>query len=296
MNISYDYYKTFYYAAKYRSFTLAASMLFSSQPNITRTVKNLETELGCTLFVRSNKGAELTPEGEKLYSYISAAVEQIQAGEEAISAEKSLQSGLVTVSVTEIALHCCVLPVLKDFRRKYPGVRIRLTNQSTIEAVNSVKSGLADIAVVSTPADIQKPLKEIVIKEINDTAVCSDKFKELKNRRISLRELAEYPLIMLGAQTKSHDFYEELFLKNNLIFNPEIEVATTNQILSLVKNNLGIGFVPTEFLETDSESEGIIAIDLAEKIPKRHISVVKNSGRPSGVAVREFEKMLRAGT
>lgn len=271
-------------------------MLFSSQPNITRTVKNLETELGCTLFVRSNKGAELTPEGEKLYSYISAAVEQIQAGEEAISAEKSLQSGLVTVSVTEIALHCCVLPVLKDFRRKYPGVRIRLTNQSTIEAVNSVKSGLADIAVVSTPADIQKPLKEIVIKEINDTAVCSDKFKELKNRRISLRELAEYPLIMLGAQTKSHDFYEELFLKNNLVFNPEIEVATTNQILSLVKNNLGIGFVPTEFFETDSESEGIIAIDLAEQIPKRHISVVKNSGRPSGVAVREFEKMLRAGT
>ena len=66
MNVSYDYYRIFYYVAKYGSFTQAASMLLNNQPNISRAMKTLESELGCTLFIRSNKGVTLTPEGEVL--------------------------------------------------------------------------------------------------------------------------------------------------------------------------------------------------------------------------------------
>ena len=73
MDISYDYYRTFYYVAKYKSFTGAAEALLNSQPNITRTMKKLEKELGCTLFVRQRHGIALTPEGEKLYAHIFAA-------------------------------------------------------------------------------------------------------------------------------------------------------------------------------------------------------------------------------
>ena len=73
MDISYDYYRIFYYVAKYKSFTGAAEALLNSQPNITRTMKKLEKELGCTLFVRQRHGIALTPEGEKLYAHISAA-------------------------------------------------------------------------------------------------------------------------------------------------------------------------------------------------------------------------------
>ena len=64
MNISYDYYKIFYFVARYGSFTRAAEVLMNNQPNITRSIKNLEGELGCTLFVRSNRGVTLTAEGE----------------------------------------------------------------------------------------------------------------------------------------------------------------------------------------------------------------------------------------
>ena len=64
MNISYDYYRVFYYVAKYRSITQAAAALMNNQPNLTRIIKNLEGELGCSLFVRSRQGVPLTPEGE----------------------------------------------------------------------------------------------------------------------------------------------------------------------------------------------------------------------------------------
>ena len=66
MVISYDAYRTFYTVAKLGSFIRAANALMSSQPNLTRTIRNLESVLGCTLFVRSNRGVSLTPEGEKL--------------------------------------------------------------------------------------------------------------------------------------------------------------------------------------------------------------------------------------
>ena len=66
MNVSYDYYRIFYYVAKYGNLSQAAKHLLNNQPNLTRSIKNLEAELGCTLFSRTNRGVKLTPEGERI--------------------------------------------------------------------------------------------------------------------------------------------------------------------------------------------------------------------------------------
>ena len=63
-----DYYRIFYYVAKYKSFSKAARMLDNNQPNITRCMNILESELDCKLLKRSHKGITLTPEGNTLYS------------------------------------------------------------------------------------------------------------------------------------------------------------------------------------------------------------------------------------
>ena len=81
MNINYEYYRIFYYVAKLKSFTQAAACLMNSQPNITRTIRNLERELGCPLFIRSNRQVTLTAEGEALYRHVTIAVEQLQAAD-----------------------------------------------------------------------------------------------------------------------------------------------------------------------------------------------------------------------
>ena len=292
MNITYDYYRIFYYVAKYQSFTLAANALYSSQPNITRSIKRLEFDLGCTLFIRSNKGVELTPEGEKLYSHIKVAFEHIQAGEEELSLEKTLQSGLISISVTEIALHCLMLPVLKDFHKTYPGIRIKISNHSTPQALNSLKIGLSDIAIVTSPVDVSRPLKVIPLKPIKEVAVCSLYFSELAGKELTLEELTNYPLISLEKQTKSYEFYSNYFVKYGLTFNPEIEAATTDQVLPMVKNDLGIGFVPMEFIENDIDKNNLLVLDIKEKIPQRNICLVTNTERPSSIVTRELEKNI----
>ena len=84
MSISYDYYKIFYYVATYRSFNKAAAVLSNSQPNISRSISILESQLGCKLFNRSQKGVTLTVAGEELFIQVEAAFKHLSAGEDRV--------------------------------------------------------------------------------------------------------------------------------------------------------------------------------------------------------------------
>ncbi len=292
MLVSYDYYRVFYYVAKYKSFTQAASVMLANQPNITRAVKNLESALGCTLFVRSNRGVQLTPEGARLYSHISVAFEQIQMGEEELAMNKSLGSGIVSIGVSETALHCLLLPVLKQYKALHQGVSIKVSNHSTPQAITALKNGLVDFAVVTTPLDSVEILREIPIKEVREVAVCGSAFSELADRELTLAELAEYPIVCLGSQTKTYDFYTKLFLEHGLTLRADIEAATTDQILPMVKNDLGIGFVPEEFVRNEVNHRNIYVLNLIDEIPPRYICIVKRSDRSLSIAAKELERMI----
>ena len=296
MYINFDYYKVFYYVAKYGSITRAAEALMNNQPNITRTVKNLETELNCTLFIRSRKGVSLTPEGERLFAHISAAVEQIQAGEEEICLERTLNQGLVTIGTSEIALRCFLLPVLNEYRQKYPGVRLRLFNHSTPQALSAVIDGLADIAVVTTPTGKMHSLISTDIMNIQECAICGTAFSELAERSVSISDLSEIPIVSLGRQTKTYELYSEWFEHNGCVFSPDIEAATADQILPMVKNNLGVGFVPEEFLNEYSDEQKIFRLSIIQPVPQRRVCFVKRSKHTLSIAAREMERMILSRT
>lgn len=153
MLVNYEYYKIFYYVAKYQNFTRAAVELDNNQPNISRSVKNLENTLGCVLFSRTSRGVKLTPEGETLYSHIVPAILQIEAGEKELLMQKELKSGIVSIGTTETALSEVLLPVLDTFHKKFPDIRIRINNSTTPAAMNALKSGSVDFAVVTSPVE-----------------------------------------------------------------------------------------------------------------------------------------------
>ena len=289
MFISYDYYRIFYYVAKYGNISKAAKVLLSSQPNVTRTIKNLEGELGCTLLSRTSRGMRLTPEGERLYGHVRLALEHIEAGEAELGQSKTLQSGAVYIAASEVALRCLLLPVLKRFRMLYPGVHLRISNHSTPQAIAALKDGTADIAVVTSPTERFASLRETIIQPVHEVAVCPPSFKDLIGRKVSLAELSNYPLISLGSDTKSFEFYSAFFTSYGLNYHPDIEAFTADQILPMVAADLGIGFVPQEFIK---EWENVHILDLEEKIPERNIVLIKRKEQPLSMAARELEKMI----
>lgn len=291
MNISYDYYRIFYFVAKYGSFTSAANALFNNQPNITRTIKKLENELGCTLFVRHRHGVSLTPEGEKLYARIATAVESIKLGEEELEQDKSLQSGKVTVAVSEIALHCSLLPALKKFRGKYPGVKLKISNLTTPQAIEMLKNGLADFALVTEPFDLPSELSFERLRSIKEVPVCSSEFSLETGTVLSAGRLTDYPIIGLGERTGSHKFYTDYFNSLGLPFEPEIEANAADQILPMIKSDLGIGFVPEEFLENEDLSN-LIILNITPPVPKRSICLLKRKGIHSSLAASELERVI----
>lgn len=292
MNISYDSYRIFYYVAKYQNVTQAAGRLMSSQPNITRAIKNLEGALGCQLFLRSNRGVRLTPEGEKLYAHVAPAVEHIQAGEEAVAADQSLQNGIVTVAASEIALRCCLLPVLGEYRRNYPGVRIRVSSHSTAQAAAALRDGLADFAVVTAADDLPKGLTQRRVKDIQEVPVCGEAFSFLQGKPLTIKELSQYPLIGLGPDTASFRFFSRFFSRHRQPFHLDIETASADQILPFVREGLGIGFVPEEFLQEISPRASVRVLSLAVPIPKRPVLLLKRERQVLSAAARKLNRMI----
>lgn len=292
MNVNYEYYRIFYYVAKYKNLTQAAEILHNNQPNISRTIKQMEQEMGCKLLVRSNRGISLTPEGEQVYSHVKLAVEHIQAAEDEIMRSTGMMSGSVAIGASETALRMLMLPVLNHFKKMYPDIHIRIQNHLTSQAIEAVRKELVDFAVVVTSETIEKPLVAYPIIEFQDILIGGDDYAGLKDKPLSLKELNMYPLVCLGDNTVTYRFYEELFHRYKLELKPELEAATTDQILPMVKHNLGLGFIPQVYAKEALEKKEVFQIPVTEKIPSRKICFVENRNHVLSIAAKELKKLV----
>ena len=292
MAVNFEYYRIFYYVAKYRSMTQAAAALMSSQPNVTRVINNLENELGCRLIIRNNRGITLTAEGEQLYKHAAIAFEQLQRGEAELSQNAGLQSGILYIGASETALHGLLLPILRQFHEAYPAVRLKIFNYSTPQAINALKSGQIDFAVVTSPTKVSGPLQEIKLKTIHEILIASSSFTSLANKKLHLKELTQYPLISLAQNTRTYELYNKFYLDHGLEWEPDIEVATSDLILPMVKNSLGLGFIPAEFAQEALSKGEIIEIQLVEKTLDRTICLIQDTHHGLSIAARAMRDLL----
>ena len=295
MNSNFEYYKIFYYVAKYENLTKAATALKTSQPAVTRTIHKLEGELGCRLFTRSKTGMKLTPEGRTFYGYVAAGCAQFFKGENDLSNLISLENGTIYISATETALHCYLFQAMEEFNSLYPNVRFKILNNSTTESVNAVKEGKVDLAFVSANLQVAKPLRMKILRKYRDILIAGMRFEELKagKEELSLKELVSYPWISLTAETITRRFLNEYFEKNGLTFAPDMELATTDMILPAVRHSLGLGFIPAEFADAELKSGQVFEIKVKEKLPERNIILIYDMEYPQSIAAKEFQKFLK---
>ncbi|MCI6640609.1 MAG: LysR family transcriptional regulator [Pygmaiobacter massiliensis] len=292
MYISYDAYRVFYYVARCGSFSQAADQLYASQPNLTRTIKKLEQTLGCSLFTRSSRGVELTPEGHILYARVSAAVSQLQAGEAELARELQLEVGTVAIAASEIALKGLLLPVLQQFGESWPGIRLRVLDHTTPQAVAALQKRTVDLAVVTSPIQAAEGLQCTVLTRFQNVAVCSPAQAAHIKQPLTPRQLARLPLVCQGAGTGTHTLYREWYARYQLPFEPEVETSTSDQVLPLVEAGLGIGLVP-DFYAREGLSQGrLVQLSLTSFLPQRQICLVQEKNRRLGTAARRLEEIL----
>lgn len=293
--ISYDYYRVFCTAARCLNFTRAAEELMTSQSAVSHTISNLEQQLGCRLFLRTGRGIELTTEGKRLYEFAAAGCEQFSRGEAAITNAVNLEEGIVYLGATETAMRCCLIRALGQFHRRHPGIKFRITNGSTGDAISALRSVAVDLAIVPTPLTLSHPLRQWPLLSFRDILIAGGQFRHLQGKTLHLSQLQEYPTICLARGTTTRAFIEELYRRHNLPLSPDMESATSDLMVPLVRENLGLGFVP-EILAAEAIEKGeVFPLSLAEKVEKRQICLVSNDTHPLSLAAKAFCDFLLEG-
>lgn len=277
-----DYYKTFYYVAKYHSISLAANSLSLTQPSVSNTIKRLEEDLECKLFIRTRNGMKLTMEGEALWSKIELACELLLAGEEEVQALKSGDGGVLHIAAYEQGFLIYVMPALRAFRRDYPHVKVNLISRPIKQTTEMVKSGLADLAILFSPVIEDPALNYYLINSFSEPFVAGMEFAHLKDRELTLADLCDLPKISYYAGT-AKDYLSNAFEAKGLVFDTALEVSSVSMMLRAIVDNYGIGNVVPQLVQREIDDGKVFLLNMKEQLPQRQALAITRTS-PSKVA------------
>lgn len=286
MDINYELYKVFYYVAITLSFSEASKYLFISQSAVSQSIKTLEKKLEQTLFIRSTKRVQLTPEGEILLRHIEPAMNLIQRGEaQLVDAAKT--GGHIRIGASDTICRYFLVPYLKRFHKEFPHAHIKVLNQTSIKCVELLESGQVDLIVVNYPNSHLSNVSSIKkIRSFHDVFIANSAFEDLKGKKLSYKELSEYPILMLDSKSTTSEFLHRLFLKHQLDLVPEIELSSNDLLIDLASIGLGIAFIP-DFCVPHKSSD-LFIVETEEMLPQRELVIAYNEQVPLSRTAQAF--------
>ena len=278
MDINLELYKVFYYVASTLSFSEASKQLFISQSAVSQSIKALEKKLDQTLFIRSTKKVRLTTEGEILLRHIEPAISLIKRGESQLL-DVGARGGQLHIGASDTICRYFLVPYLERFHREFPGAHIKVTNATSIRCVELLETGQVDLIVVNSPNSYLGNVPNVKkIKDFQDVFIANEAFKELKGKKVSFKELLDYPILML----------HNLFLQNQLDLVPEIELSSNDLLIDLARIGLGIAFIPDFCLSQTADSDSLFIVETKESLPERELVIAHNEKVPVSKAAQEF--------
>ena len=289
MNINLELYRIFYTVAKNKHMTKASEELHISQPAISQSIKKLEDELGGTLFLRSNKGMNLTSEGKMFFEYVKGALELINNAENEFTSFKDLSKGEIKIGVSTTLTKLILLEPLKKFHLDYPNINISITNDLTSNLVNDLKLGKLDFIIFNESNIKESNLELLKLKESRQGFMYNPAF--YKDDITSFKDLNKYPLILQKTQSNSRKLLDYISLNNNVILKPKMEVVSQDLITEFVNIGIGIGFVIIDF--ANKKFDNLKELHINKKIPNINIYLATNKSISLTFASKTFIKYLK---
>ncbi len=287
MDINYELYKVFYHVAVTLSFSEASKQLFISQSAVSQSVKVLEKKLNQNLFIRSTKKVQLTPEGEILLRHIEPAIQLIKRGENQILEAGSLGGGQLRIGASDTICRYFLVPFLSRFHKEFPGIHIKVTNQTSIGCVDLLESGQVDLIFSNYPnSRLGNTGHMMRVRSFQDVFIANRNYFSLEHQRLTFRELLNYPILMLDRKSTTSEYLHALFLQHQLDLVPEIELSSNDLLLDLASIGLGIAFVPDYCLP--KHSPDLFPIQLSEELPSRQLVLVHSEQLPLSPAAKQF--------
>ena len=288
MNVDLELYRIFYVVAKNKHMTRASEELFISQPAISQAIKKLESQLGGTLFLRSNKGMELTEEGKMLYSYIKDAIELINNAEADFTSFKDLDKGEIKIGISTTLTKLVLMDTIKNFHKDYPNIDIKITNELTSNLIEDLKRCKLDFVIYNEGDINETGVDTKIISKLKEGFVYNPTY--YNDEIISFKDLNKYPLILQKSESNSRRKLDSYLLDNKIILKPKMEVVSQDLVLEFTNAGLGIGYTLIDLAKRNYPDLKELSIN--KKLPSINVLLATNKGINLTFAASKFLEYL----
>ncbi len=296
--VNLDLYRVFYTVAKCGSLTRAAEELYISQPAVSQSIKQLENQLGVSLFNRTHRGMELSAQGGKLiFKEVESALKLLYAAENRIGEMKESATGTIRIGASDTIFEYFLADKIVDYHERFPAVKIELLADFTPETMEKLKANRCDVAFVNLPIEIDG---ELTLDEssarLSDCFIVGEKFAELAKKKISLDKLKEYPLIFMNKNTVARRTLDNFLRSVGVEVAPSIEVGSWDLMKRLVSRGMGVGVIPKQYAVRELEEKTLFEVQTDPVLPVRSVGMVLPKDRPISYALHSFIEYFRTFT
>ena len=233
----------FLQVAELRSFTRAATVLHIAQSALSRQIQALEEELGVALLQRLDRGVALTEAGALFKSRVEALLEGLERARDEVSARANVPSGRLSFGLPPSMFEMVTVPLLAEYRRRYPAVLLRVTEGISADLHELVLTGRLDAAVVSSTEGLERLESRLLLTE--HLCLVGPSGARLPARgEIPLERLAGLPLIVTSRPNALRLIVEDSLARQGLPHDVAFEVNSTRVAIELAALGAGWAVLP----------------------------------------------------
>lgn len=277
--------------AETRSLSRAAEELFITQPAVSKQIKALEDELRERLFDRIGKKIFLTRAGEVLFAHVDRILRSVDEAKTAVKDLAAECSGELVIGTSDhISIHR--LPdVLKACITAFPKIDLKLRCHRSETILDMVAKNQIDLGVITLQTTPQHMIAKVIWKDPMSLVVPAG-HPLASTRRIRLKEVIPYGLILTETSTETRTMVDNIFAARGLSPNVAMEVAYIETIKSLVRTGLGIAILPDKAIETETKNGTLVRLSITDATFSRDLGVVYLKDKFLSRPAIEFLKLL----
>ncbi len=292
MNLKLRQLQGFAAAATHASFSAAARELAISQPAFSQMVRELENSLHVKLFERTTRRVQLTEAGRRFLAMIQRPLDDLK---DAYRFARELAAGtrgrIVFASLPSVAFGVATM-ALARCKALHPAITARLIEDQDANIVEKVLHREVDFGI----GTLIIPHEELAFRELLPDelqAVHPVRHALASKRRITWRDLAALPLVLLPMQSSVRALAEHGFAAAGITREPDYEVANMVTALSMVRAGLGVTVMPRMVLP-ELNMKGLAAGRIHDPRPLRSIGIITRRDRPLSPAAATYVELLFA--
>jgi len=232
-------------------FGRAATACHVSPSTLSRNIKQLEEDLGISLFERNNRSVALTHEGQQFLIFAREVLQQWETYQESLVAQADQLRGQLSIYCSVTASYSFLYDILTEFRVRHPGIAIKLHTGDPAQSIERVQAGYEDIAIAATPEKLPPGISFKSIAHSPLVFICGKQQREWNNAHWD-----QIPII-IPEEGLARERLDTWFDTHNIKPNIYAEVKGNEAIVSMVSLGFGVGVLPKIVVDNSPLAEQV---------------------------------------